>query len=154
MKLSKTTKILLVVQLLLFIFICCTPSKKQLASTVGLWGPYILWNRIRDFAAIPISIANFVLLLCSVLSVWSKRKFCFSARFRRPLLVLCAFMAMTCLYWTIGVIRMEQFPLMPAPVWTYLLHHPYVFSLWWAAAGVFCFLCKRKTPPDLESVEL
>ncbi len=154
MKLSKTTKILLVVQLLLFIFICCTPSKKQLTSTVGLWGPYILWNRIRDFAAIPISIANFVLLLCSVLSVWSKRKICFSARFRRPLLVLCAFMALTGLYWTIGVIRMDQFPLMPTPVWTYLLHHPYVFSLWWAAAGGFCFFCKRKTPPDLEGVEL
>lgn len=55
MKLPRFTKALIAVGLLLILFICLMPSKKALSSTAGLWGSRILWNRVRDFGAIPLS---------------------------------------------------------------------------------------------------
>ena len=140
MKLSKRAKALLAVQLLLFVFICCTPSKKQLASVIGPWGQHILWNRIRDFAAIPISLGNMVLLLCSCTS--NQEKY-FSVKFRYPLLVICVLMTVIGIFSTVGVIRIAQLPLMPPHIWSYLLNRPYVFSLWWIVTGISFFLLSR-----------
>lgn len=137
MKLSKRAKALLAVQLLLLVFICCTPSKKELASITGPWRQHILWNRIRDFAAIPISLGNMAVLLCSCVSNQEKS---FSLKSQSTLSVICVIMTVIGIYWTIGVIRMTQFPLMPAHIFTYLLNRPFIFSLWWTVTGIFFFL--------------
>ena len=146
MKFRKRTKILLIVQLLLLLFICCTPSKKQIAVSTGLWGPQILWNRIRDFGAVPASFGNLVLLAASAFTALKPQKTCPFVKSGPVFLVICSVMTVIGTSWTGGVVRLEQFPLMPFSFWIYLLNHACVFSLWWTAAGMAALpmLCGRK----------
>lgn len=148
MRLSRFTKVLLILQLLLAIGICCTPSKGQLQSITGLWGPYILLNRVRDFGLIPLSFGTAVCLVGSVCTRFWKLEFL--AKLWKALYVVCAVMAALGIYWTVGTVCMIQLPLMPNRIWLYFLKHSNILSLWWIAAAIL-FLCAywKKTPESV-----
>lgn len=149
MKLSKRAKALLILQLLLAIGICCTPSKSQLQSITGLWGSYILLNRLREFVLIPLSFGTAVCLVGALCS--SLRKGALPAKLRKVLLVVCALMAALGIYCTVGAVFMAQLPPVPNRVWAYLLKRSSAFSLWWTAAAVLYLCVYWKTTPERAS---
>lgn len=146
MRVSKTTKVLLLVQLVLLICICCMPSKSRLSSVTGLWGPYIVLNRVRDFFLIPVSFGTAVCLLGSACPFSRKQRF--TTKLRDALLVICAVMTVCGIYCTVRLIRMEEILFLPTQWWLFLLNHPVVLSLWWIADGFLALLAGtgRKKP--------
>ena len=146
MRVSKTTKVLLLVQLVLLICICCMPSKSRLSSLPGLWGPYIVLNRVRDFFLIPVSFGTAVCLLGSACPFFRKRRF--TTKLRDALLGICAIMTVCGIYCTVRIIRMEEILFLPTQWWLFLLNHPVVLSLWWIADGILALLAGtgRKKP--------
>lgn len=146
MRVSKITKVLLLVQLVLLICICCMPSKSRLSSVTGLWGPYIILNRVRDFFLIPVSFGTAVCLLGSACPFFRKQRF--TTKLRDALLVICAIMTVCGIYCTVRIIRMEGILLLQIQWWLFLMNHPVVLSLWWIADGILALLAGtgRKKP--------
>lgn len=146
MRVSKITKVLLLVQLVLLICICCMPSKSGLSSVTGLWGPYIILNRVRDFFLIPVSFGTAVCLLGSACPFFRKQKF--TAKLQNALLVICAIMTVCGIYCTVRIVRMEEILLLQIQWWLFLMNHPVVLSLWWIADGILALLAGagRKKP--------
>lgn len=146
MRVPKITKVLLLVQLVLLICICCMPSKSRLSSVTGLWGPYIVLNRVRDFFLIPVSFGTAVCLLGSACPFFRKRRF--TTKLRDALLGICAIMTVCGIYCTVRLIRMEEIVFLPTQWWLFLLNHPVVLSLWWIADGILALLAGtgRKKP--------
>lgn len=146
MRVSKITKVLLLVQLVLLICICCMPSKSRLSSVTGLWGPYIILNRVRDFFLIPVSFGTAVCLLGSACPFFKKQRF--TAKLQNALLVICAVMTVCGIYCTVRIIRMEEILLLQIQWWLFLMNHPVVLSLWWIADGILALLAGagRKKP--------
>lgn len=140
MRLPKITKVLLIVQLVLLVCICCMPSKNQLDSITGLWGRRIVLNRVRDFCFIPVSFGTAVCLLGSACPLFKKMKF--TAKFRRILLLICAIMTICGIYWTARIVRMERIIFMPTQWWLFFLNNPFVFSLWWTVDGILALLVR------------
>ena len=146
MRVSKTTKVLLLVQLVLLICICCMPSKSRLSSVTGLWGPYIVLNRVRDFFLIPVSFGTAVCLLGSACPFFRKQRF--TTKLRDALLGICAIMTVCGIYCTVRIVRMEEIVFLPTQWWLFLMNHPVVLSLWWIADGILALLAGagRKKP--------
>ena len=146
MRVSKITKVLLLVQLVLLICICCMPSKSRLSSVTGLWGPYIVLNRVRDFFLIPVSFGTAVCLLGSACLLFKKQRF--TAKLQNAILVICAIMTVCGIYCTVRIVRMEEILFLPTQWWLFLLNHSFVLSLWWIADGILALLAGagRKKP--------
>lgn len=135
MKLSRFTKVMLLIQLLLLGLIFLTPSKDRLQSL----GAYILCSRIRDFVWIPLSLGTAVLLLGSVFTMFGT-KLVFPGKPRPLWLAACILAVVVGIYVTVGAVLMTTLKPLPTPLWHYLMKHSYVLSLWWVAAGIFFLL--------------
>ena len=139
--LPRFVKILLVLLLLLLVFICCAPSRRALDASQGLWGARVLWNRVRDYGAIPVSFGIGALLLGSVyLSCVRKQTPHFPKKRQLPALLVCGLLMAVGIYWTVSLIRIVQLAWLPFSVWTYLLEHRVFLCLWWIATGLLLLL--------------
>lgn len=150
MKLPRLTKILIAVEMLLIVLICLAPTREAAVSGVGLSGPRILLNRLRDFGAVPVS--------CGLLTVIAGTLFLSGVQNRQmglpkgricPLLVGFAAMLIVGMDWAVSAVRLVRAPRMPEGVWLYLVTHRGWFCLWWVAAG--CLLlgalyCSKPKP--------
>ena len=140
MRLSKITKVLLIVQLALLICIFSTPSKSQLSSITGLWGQHIVLNRVRDFCLIPVSFGTAVCLLGSACPLFTNVKR--TTTLQCILLAICAIMTICGIYWTVRIVRMERILFLPTQWWLFLLKNPFVFCLWWIVDGILVLLAR------------
>lgn len=138
MKLSHFTKTVVFIQLLLGLFILFAPTRTDINTASGLVGSVIILNRIRDYAAIPLSFGMVTLLIGSLYFTGFK-KWIIQPPKNVRIFLFCCFLLMATVgaYWTLGFIRMEVYTPMSVRMGYYLMEHRQWIDLWWVLTGIF-----------------
>lgn len=125
--------------LVLMLLAAVLPSVDDINGMHGLVGKAIIWNRIRDFAVIPLSFsmaimaAGFFHLSRRALPAVPKAVRWVSTA--ASLLVTAA-----SLYWTVGSIWLTVYPPMPPKMGYYLWEHKGIIYIWWSLSAVLMLL--------------
>lgn len=125
--------------LVLVLLVVVLPSMDDINGMHGLVGKAIIWNRIRDFAVIPLSFSTAImavglfLLSGCALPVLPKALRWTSA-------AVSLLMTAAAVYWTVGSILLTVYPPMPPAMGYYIWEHKEIIYIWWSLSAALLLL--------------
>lgn len=147
MNLRKGAIVFAVAFLVLMLLTAVLPSMDDIKGMHGLVGKAIIWNRIRDFAVIPLSFSAAIMAVgLFLLSGRTLPKVPKAVRWVSSAVSLL--MTATAVYWTVGSVWLTVYPPMPPAMGYYIWEHKEIIYIWWSLSAALLLLGQCRGEKD------